>query len=106
MKDPVKYEQLLLSFLESGQGFFSWFQGKNTPNILDNICRQLGAIEKSLKEQGNGQKFVEFTYLSADHLDELWEVVRRHINEGWQPHGTLVVGTVEGSARYFQAVGK
>lgn len=37
-------------FSEKGASFFSWNSGKNTPNILQLLAGQIGALEKVLKE--------------------------------------------------------
>jgi hypothetical protein len=104
--DQAKYEQLLFEFLASGHGFFSWFQGKNTPNILMMMSQQLGAIEHAMKSSQKPQLVKEFAYLSETELSDLWATVQRHIAEGWQPYGSLVVGNAEGQTKYFQAVAK
>ena len=104
--DQDKYEAALMQFLTSGNGFFSWFQGKNTPNILSQMTRQLGAIELALKSSQRPQLVKEFSYLCDSELGGLWAIVQRHIAEGWQPYGALVVGNVDGQTRYFQAVAK
>lgn len=52
--DTIEYASLVKKelpevkkeFYAMGYEFFNWNKGKNTPNILEMLCHQLGALEK------------------------------------------------------------
>jgi len=104
--DVPAYEAALMKFLEQGGGFFSWFQGKNTPNILSRMAEQLTAIEGAIKASTQPKKVLEYTYLFAPDLADLWAAVQRHMKEGWQPVGNLLESNTPSERRFIQPMAK
>lgn len=84
------FEKAQYEFFQQGREFFSWFSGKNTPNILEMIARQIGALEVAMKVQAT-RRIEKITYATGADLADLSSAVTRHLREGWLPYGNVVV---------------
>jgi hypothetical protein len=88
-----------------GREFFAWFNGKNTPNILEMIGHQLGAIEVALKLAAN-RRVAEMSFASSAEIGEITATISRHLAEGWEPYGNLTVDSGGEERKYVQAMVK
>lgn len=92
-------------FYKKGEEFFTWFNGKNTPNILEMIGRQIGAIEVAMKLTAK-RRIASMSFASGGEIAEITATISRHLAEGWHPYGYLLFDHDSNERKYVQAMVK